>query len=72
LDRVVRVECHSGYTYPERPIAVEMDGERQEIAQIVSEARTPSGNYFRVKMTDDREVDLEYDEEKDEWKITNL
>jgi hypothetical protein len=72
LDRVVKVECHSGYTYPERPTAIVLDGRRLEIAQIISEARTPSGMYFRVKTADDRELDLEYDEEKDEWKNTNL
>lgn len=71
MDRPVKIECHSGYTYPERPTAIVMDVRRLEIAQIISEARSPSGKHFRVKTADVRELDLEYFVEKDEWIITD-
>jgi hypothetical protein len=71
LDRVVKVECHSGYTYAEKPIAVEMDGNHLEIMKIIAESRTSSGRKFTVRLKDGKEIELDYDENKDEWKIEN-
>ncbi len=71
MGRVVKVICHSGYTYAERPTAIEMDGSSLEIDEILSQAITPKGRFFKVKMSDGRILDLEYDESRDEWQITN-
>jgi hypothetical protein len=67
LDRVVKVESHSGYTYAEKPTALEMDGQRWEIVKIIMENRTPCGKSFFVRISDGREFQLEYNEAKDEW-----
>jgi hypothetical protein len=69
LDRIVKVECHSGFTYAERPVAVEMDGKRLEIIEIISQSRTPMGRKFIVRFKDGTEVELDYDDNKDEWEI---
>lgn len=65
----VVVECYSGSTYPERPVAFYKDSERLIIKNIVSEWRTPVGKHFRVKTIDGHIFELVYDEARDEWQI---
>ena len=64
-----RVECHSGYTYGERPIAFYWEGERLLIVEIEASWRLPDGRKFRVRVEDDRLFDLDYIEQVDEWRI---
>ena len=66
----VVVECHSGYTYPERPKAILQDDERLEIKVIEAEWRSPKGKFFRVKTIDDGIYILFYDETSDTWQIS--
>ena len=64
------VECHSGYTYAERPVAFDWDGERLEIVEVEARWRAPEGRCFRVRVEDGREFELIYGELKDEWRIS--
>ena len=64
------VECHSGYTYAERPIALHWDGDRLEIVEVKSRWRIPEGLCFRVSVGDGREFELIYKEFSDTWSIT--
>ena len=66
------VECHSGYTYAERPVAFDWDGERLEIVEVEARWRAPEGRYFRVRVEDGREFELIYGELKDEWRISRI
>ncbi|TLN20505.1 hypothetical protein FDZ74_05420 [bacterium] len=63
------VECHSGYEYAERPIALHWQGQRLEIAAVEAEWRIPGGRCFRVRTTDERKFELFYGELYDEWRI---
>ena len=63
----VKVECHSGYAYPERPAAVQFDDRRFEILEVTSEWRTPRGKHFQVRLSDKREIELVFDEELNDW-----
>ena len=67
MGRIVKVECHSGYTYAEKPVAFEWEGSRLEITSILSEALTPEGKRFRVRVKDNREFELFYAEKQDIW-----
>jgi hypothetical protein len=62
------VECHSGYAYAERPIALHWQGERLEIKMILAEWQTPDGKHFRVQTTDDQNFELIYRIAEDAWK----
>jgi hypothetical protein len=62
------VECHSGYAYAERPIALLWQGERLEIKTILAEWQTPDGKHFRVQTTDDQNFELIYRIAEDAWK----
>jgi hypothetical protein len=63
------VECHSDYTYAERPTALTWEGRRLEITAIVRQWRNPAGKGFRVRTTDAQEFDLFYNEVTHEWQI---
>ena len=63
------VECHSDYTYAERPIALTWDGRRLEIIKILAQGRTPDEKRFRVRTSDGQEFELSYREAADEWQI---
>ena len=63
------VECLSGYTFGDRPIALRWEGERLPIVEILARWRLPDGRQFRVRVDDDRTFDLFYNEQADEWRI---
>jgi len=62
-----RVECHSGYEYAERPVALWWEEHKLTITNIEAEWRTPEHHYFRIRVQDERCFELSYDECHDEW-----
>jgi len=66
------VECHSGYTYAERPIALRWEDQRLDITEILARWRIPGGCCFRVCVDDGRVFELFYGELYDEWRISLL
>jgi hypothetical protein len=66
------VECHSGYEYAERPVALQFEGHRLEITEVETEWRIPGGHCFRVRVQDDRRFELFYGELYDEWRINPI
>lgn len=63
------VECHSGFTYAEKPLAFIWQGERRLISEILAQSRTPQGRWFRVITMDRQVFELFYNEEFDAWQI---
>ena len=63
------MECHSGHTYAERPVALRWEGQRLEIERIEAEWFTPGGRRFRVRTRDGRIFELSYSELDDKWLI---
>ena len=63
------VECHSGYAYAERPVALRWQGVRLEIDLVEAQWRTQQGVYFRVRAQDWQMFLLCYVEQFDEWWI---
>jgi len=66
------VECLSGYTYAERPIALWWEGERLNIVEIEERWRMPGGRRFRVLAENDQIFELCYVERQDEWQVSLL
>lgn len=64
------VECRSGYTYPECPVAFFWLGDRLEVERIESEWRSPDGKGFRVQARNGQIFDLFYIELYDQWQIS--
>lgn len=65
------VECHSGYTYAERPAAFYFEGHRLVVEEIESQWRYPQGLCFCVRTTDGQFFILKYRENEDQW-LVNL
>lgn len=63
------VECHSGFEYAERPVALHWQGVRLVVADILNCRRTPSGKSFRIRTPDEQIFKLCYHELNDEWCI---
>ena len=63
------VECHSGFAYAERPVAITWQGQRRIVAALLEQARTPAGRRFRIRTRDGQEFELIYFEATDEWEI---
>lgn len=66
------VECHSGYEYAERPVALHWEGQREEIERIEAEWRIPGGRKWRVVTTTGRRFELFYGELYGEWRLIEL
>lgn len=63
------VECHSDYTYADRPIALRWNDHRLIIAEVEARWRIPGGQCFRVRTEDDQVFELFYGELYDEWRV---
>ncbi len=66
------VECHSGYEYAERPIALHWEGQRLSISTIQAQWRIPGGKKFRVQVEDGRIFELFYGELYSDWRIHQI
>ena len=65
----VVVECYSGYTFAERPIAFLWARRRYKIKTIIKQWRSPEGPGFRVITESGLQCDLTYREDQDEWSV---
>ncbi len=63
------VECHSGTSYGERPVALVWEGERLPVAAVEAGWREPDGRRFRVRTLDGRVFHLSYGERSNEWQV---
>jgi hypothetical protein len=63
------VECYSGQTFAERPLALYWEDERLEITEILSRWRTPENIRFIVRIEDGRIFHLAYNETEDLWSV---
>ncbi len=65
----VTVECYSGYTFAERPIAFVWNDRRYRVEQILKRWRSPQGPGFRVLTADNAQFELTYNTARDEWSL---
>lgn len=64
----LRVECYSGHTHAERPMAVYVNEKKHEVKNILKAWRGPDGMHYRLLLENDMEVEIMYDEAGNEWK----
>lgn len=63
----VAVECYSGYTFAERPMAFVWEGRRYRVERVLRQWRSPDGSGFRVLTFDGAQFQLAYDKNQDRW-----
>jgi hypothetical protein len=66
------VQCHSEFTYAERPIRIYWQGSWLAVEEIQKQWRIPGGRKFQVLTEDQRSFELFYGELYDEWRIHKL
>ena len=66
------VECHSGFTYADKPVALTWESQRLEITEITAQWRSPGMRHFRVRTSNGEGFELSYREADSEWQITLL
>jgi len=67
-----RVECHSSYTYAQRPTALYWQDERLSIEDILDEWYSPNARHFKVITVNSLLFELSYQGDSDEWRIIPL
>lgn len=72
MRREAVVECHSGHTYAEQPVALHWEGQRLEIKRVLMEAHEPDGKHFRVQVSGGDMFALFYVPTEDEWLVEQV
>ncbi len=63
----LRVGCYAGASYPERPLWVERDGARVDVAEVESQWREEERIGFRLRLADASRLLVYYVPEFDLW-----
>jgi hypothetical protein len=63
------VECLSGHTYADRPIAVHWKGKRYHVLKILSRWRSPEELGYGVRTEGDLSFILHYHFSEDDWAV---
>ncbi len=63
----ISVEAYAGASYPERPTAVWLEGERLAVTDLIRSWRTPDALHFLVEIERLGRVDLIYKD--DDWSL---
>jgi hypothetical protein len=71
-DQVVEVQCYSGASYAERPIALIWQGSQYKISSVLSSQFTPSGKRFEVVLENGCTISLYYQTNSDLWTASGL
>ena len=67
-----QVECYSGYTYAQEPVAIVWQGCRHPIAQVQRRWRTPEGPAFAVITETGELFQVQYIETEHCWTVRPL
>ena len=68
-EKVVRVECYSGYQADERPIRVQLGEAMMDVAEIEDRWYSPGATYFRVLLANGDRYVLRRDDAQDVWTL---
>jgi hypothetical protein len=71
-EAAAHVECFSGHTYAQRPVAFIWQDERCEVSEVEAEWYTAEGKRFWVRTSDGERFELYYLAAEEEWMIQQL
>jgi hypothetical protein len=69
VDKLVGVECYSGYKADERPVQVLLDGEMVEVTAVEDRWYSPGYTYFRVLLSNGQRYVLRRQEAQEVWSL---
>lgn len=68
-NRLLRVECHAGYTGAERPLRIWLDGQFAEVRVVEDRWYSPGATYFRVVTAIGERYVLRHEDAQDSWSL---
>jgi hypothetical protein len=68
-DKVVRVECYSGYKAEERPVRILLGEKMVDIAEVEDRWYSPDATYFRILLPNGDRYVLRRDDAQDVWTL---
>lgn len=69
-ERIVRVECYSGYQADQRPQRIVFEAQTLEIAEVEDRWYSPGATYFRVLVGSGERYVLRHDDAQDVWTLS--
>jgi len=69
IERLIRVECYSGYKANERPECMQIDGKKVKIVAVEDRWYSPGMTYFRVRVEGGDCYVLRHAEAQDGWTL---
>lgn len=69
VERVVRVECYSGYKGDERPVRILLGDEMVDVAEIEDRWYSPGATYFRVLLSSGERYVLRREDAQGLWTL---
>lgn len=67
----VQVKCYSGRVYAERPISFILDDIPHTVRSVEKEWRGPGAKHFLVITSENRHIELCYNEQNHEWSASD-
>ena len=68
-DKLLRVECYSGYKGDERPVRVLLDEQMMDVVTVEDRWYSPGATYFRVLMSNGERYVLRRDDAQELWSL---
>lgn len=68
-EKIVHVECYSGYKGDQRPVRVQLAQGMVEVAEIEDRWYSPGATYFRVLLSNSERYVLRRDDAQDVWTL---
>ena len=68
-EKIVHVECYSGYKGEERPLRVQLAQGMADVAEVEDRWYSPGATYFRVRLANADRYVLRRDDAQDVWTL---
>lgn len=68
-ERIVRVECYSGYQGDQRPVKVQIDAQMMAVAEVEDRWYSPGATYFRILLESGERYVLRREDAQDLWTL---
>lgn len=68
-DKVIRVQCYSGYKGDQRPVRLQLGGLMVDIAEVEDRWYSPGATFFRVLLSNQERYVLRRDDAQDVWTL---
>jgi hypothetical protein len=68
-EKIVHVECYSGYTSDERPVRLQIGNDMVEVADVEDRWYSPGATYFRVLLTNGERYVVRREDAQDVWTL---